>query len=59
MSCAHARTYYLDADIVECIDCGVQWDDCEHDQGAEEYDDGAEACVMCGETLIYAREEES
>lgn len=51
MPCLHLRTYYLDGETVECINCGIQWGDCEHDQGAEDLGDGTMVCDMCGETM--------
>ena len=48
------RTIHLDADTNECLSCGDTWGDCEYDQGVEGCDGGAEACVMCGQTMRCA-----
>lgn len=53
MDCEHGwgDCYVCTPDETDCTRTG----DCKHDQGVEEHDDGAEACVMCGQTMRYAR----
>ena len=52
MDCEHGwgECHACAPDVVDYTRTG----DCEHDQVVEDCDDGAEACVMCGQTMRFA-----